>query len=119
MVQVPTEDSTNTDDVALPRVGNPHKNIPKSIENVETPQDKTQKKTLQSSTIHKKQMIQDKIPPGYQRNSHHKQTRYNLRSSRKSYRHQATQYLAAQENVGAQHYLYHIFDENGNNQSLK
>ena len=45
--------------------------------------------------------------------------RYNLRSSRKSYRHQAAQYLAAQEFFGAQHNLCHIFDEKGNKQSLK
>ena len=53
-VKIPTEDSTESDDAALPMVGNPHEKMIKSIENVGKSQDKTRQKTLQSSKIHKK-----------------------------------------------------------------
>ena len=62
MVKVPTEDSTESDGAALPRVGNPHEKMIKSIENVEKPQDKTRQKTLQSSKIHKNKQFRIEYP---------------------------------------------------------
>ena len=65
------------------------------------------------------QQLHNKLsPPVWQRNTHFKQSRYNLRSSGTNFRSQAAQYLVAQHIFQTTQVMHHIYNGNGKKETL-